>query len=61
MEVSGQLHAPVTLLLEEESPICIRQEIACAPELIRTLRTREEFLPLPRINSDSIIIQPAAY
>jgi hypothetical protein len=37
MEVSGQLHASVALLLRKEAPVPIGQEAVWAPEPVSTL------------------------
>jgi hypothetical protein len=57
MEVSGQLHAPVTLLSGKE---LFEYEIRWDPEPVWTTWARENSWPYRDLNSDSSVVQPVA-
>jgi hypothetical protein len=45
-QVSGQLHAQVSLPLETSHPVPMELKVGWAPEPIWTLRNREKYLAL---------------
>jgi len=49
MEVSGQFHAPATLVQEKEHLVLTEYEAAGAPQQVKMLRRRKSLLPLPGI------------
>jgi hypothetical protein len=46
LEVSGKLHAPVALLLEQAHPLSIGEKARCAPIPVQTMWGGEKLQPL---------------
>jgi hypothetical protein len=58
--VSGQLHAPATLLLAKEPPVPIGKEAGWPPEPVWMIQRSENSLSYQDLNSNSSAVQPVA-